>query len=292
MDWEPHTVVDEALVDPAPVAALQVLLDDGLPPVGPGDPLPPLWHWVALPRWSPSSLLGLDGHPARGGFLPPVELPRRMFAGGEVTVHGPVRVGDVVRREAAVTSVEHKHGRSGELVVVTVVTRHFRGDVLAVEETQDLIYRGAGGRSAPEPVRELAPAPPLARTGEWTWALRTDPSLLMRFSAATANAHRIHYDHPYATQVEGYPGLVVHGPLMTILLAEVARLEGVSGVTRLTHRNLAPLFCGAPATLRRTAVDGAATTFQLVSPAQGEETPRTTLTLWVDETRVEKGNDR
>lgn len=277
MTWAPHTVVDEAYADPAPVAALHALLDDGLPPVGPGDPLPPLWHWVALPRWSPSSVLGLDGHPARGGFLPPVELPRRMFAGGEVTFHAPLAVGDVVRREATVTSVERKHGRSGELVVVTVVTRLFAGGELAVEETQDLIYRGPGARSEPQPVADLAPARPLTRTGEWEWALHTDPTLLMRFSAATANAHRIHYDHPYATQVEGYPGLVVHGPLMTIVLAEVARLEGLTGVTRLAHRNLAPLFCGAAATLRRTSTDEG-TTIRLLS----EDTPRTTLTLWVD----------
>ena len=285
--WQPRIVVDEALVDEGPVAALQALLDDGLPTVGPGDPLPPLWHWVALPRWSPSSVLGLDGHPARGSFLPPVELPRRMFAGGAVTFHAPVRVGDVVRREAAVTAVEHKQGRSGELVVVTVVTRLSAGGRLAVEETQDLVYRGEGARSAPAPVAELAPAAPLARAGEWAWSFRTDPTLLMRFSAATANAHRIHYDHPYATAVEGYPGLVVHGPLMTLALAEVARLEGVAGgrVRRLAHRNLAPLFCGAPATLRRTSVDTAegTTTIQLLSPDGESETPRTTLTLWVDE---------
>ena len=287
-DWKPHAVAEEALVDPAPVAALHALLDDDLPPLALGDPLPPLWHWVALPRWSRSSVLGPDGHPVRGGFLPPVALPRRMFAGGEVTFHAPVTVGDVVHREAAVTSVEHKHGRSGELVVVTVVTRLFARGALAVEESQNLIYRGPGARSAPDPVRETTPARPLARVAAWEWSLHTDPTLLMRFSAATANAHRIHYDHPYATQVEGHPGLVVHGPLMTLLLAEVARIEGATGVTRLTHRNRAPLFCGEPAVLRRTSVDGPATTLQLLTPDGGDATPRTTVTLWADR----EGNDR
>jgi len=279
--WRPATVVDEARVDPAPVAALHALLDDGLPLPGPGDALPPLWHWVALPRWSPSSVLGLDGHPVRGSFLPPVELPRRMFAGGEVVLHAPVQIGSIVRREAEVTSVEHKQGRSGPLAVVTVDTRLLDGSTLLLEERQSLVYREAGERSAPRPVADSAPDAPLTRVGEWAWSLATDPTLLMRFSAATANAHRIHYDHPYATGVEGYPGLVVHGPLMTLSLAEVARLEGVGDVTTLRHRNLAPLFCGMPATLRRTpdpagpADPDRDLSLQLVS----EDVPRTALTL-------------
>src|SRR5437588_5597851 len=113
--WEPHTVVEETLVDPVPVAALQALLDDGLPPVASGDALPPLWHWVALPSWSPSSELREDGHALKGSFLPPVPLPRRMFAGGEVVLHQPLTVGAIVRRESEVVSVEHKQGSSGEL---------------------------------------------------------------------------------------------------------------------------------------------------------------------------------
>jgi 3-methylfumaryl-CoA hydratase len=218
-----------------------------------GEPLPPLWHWLALPQWSPSSMLGGDGHPRRGSFLPPVELPRRMFAGGEVSLHAPIAIGSTVRREAEVSGVERKHGRSGELVIVTTRTRLYDGHTLCLEERQDLIYRDAARRQ-PSPADAVLPASvdpgaPLRALGERTWALHTDPSLLMRFSAATANAHRIHYDWPYATGVERYPGLVVHGPLITLLLAETARLAGLDHVQRLSHRNLAPLFCGEPAHL-------------------------------------------
>lgn len=286
--WEPHTVVDEAHLDPAPVAALQALLDDGLPPVGPGDTLPPLWHWVALPRWSPSALLAEDGHPRKGSFLPPVPLPRRMFAGGEVVLHGPLTVGATARRESEVLSVADKTGRSGRLVIVKVATRLFdAAGSLAVEERQDIVYREAGAPAERVEAGVLleravgsSPAKPLTRAGEWRWELATDPTLLMRFSAATANAHRIHYDWPYATQVEGYPGLVVHGPLMTLVLAETVRLERPDAVVRrLAHRNLAPLFCGDPArvqvTERATTETGEEVTVGLLSG----DTARTSLTV-------------
>ncbi|GAB2740005.1 HTD2 family dehydratase [Nocardioides pakistanensis] len=263
--WEPHAVTTTEVVEHGPVAALGALLDDGLPVPGVGDPLPALWHWVALPRWSPSSTLDRDGHPVRGTFLPPVDLPRRMFAGGEVAVHRPLVVGEEVRREARVASVEEKTGRSGRLVVVVVETS-FRGPDgdLRVEERQDIVFREASpvtaaAEEAPaaEPAATMTPVgPPLARADAGRWDLATDPSLLMRFSAATANAHRIHYDWPYATRVEGYPGLVVHGPLMTLLLAETLReAESLPARVRLRHRNQAPLFCGTPATILH-AVDG------------------------------------
>lgn len=278
--WEPHAVLDEAVVKAAPLVAFQTLVDDGLPAVGTGDALPPLWHWLALPDWSPSSLLSVDGHPRRGDFLPPIELPRRMFAGGEVRLHAPIAIGATVRREAAVTGVEHKQGRSGELVVVTTRTRLFDGATLCLEERQDLIYRDAAPRAStpPTPLPPASePAVPLHEIAAGEWALHTDPTVLMRFSAATANAHRIHYDWPYATGVEGYPGLVVHGPLMTLLLAETARLAGLADIRRLTHRNLAPLFCGDPATLRLAEEPDRPGTHiaQLVSA----ETVRTSLSI-------------
>jgi 3-methylfumaryl-CoA hydratase len=288
--WEPRTVTDEASVEPGPVAALQSLLDDGLPSLGTGDPLPPLWHWVALPRWSPSSLLGDDGHPRRGSFLPPVELPRRMFAGGRVRILAPLEIGSAVRRESVVTEVVEKQGRSGRLVVVDVATRLYDEDGgLAVDESQTIIYRAADparpAGDAPRPADAARMTPvgrPLVRGRSWEWSLSTDPTLLMRFSAATANAHRIHYDWPYATEVESYPGLVVHGPLLTLALAEVARLEGVTGITRLAHRNLAPLFCGTTADLTRggPSPDGG-NTLTLAA----EDTPRTSLTFWTTDER-------
>lgn len=254
--WEPHTIVSTELLDPGPVAALAALFDDGLPAPRVGDPLPPLWHWVALPRWSPSAQLDVDGHPFRGSFLPPVDLPRRMFAGGSATFDGQLRVGDEVRRESVVESVTEKNGRSGPLVIVVTSTVLYGSNgTPAVVEKQSLIYREAAATAsfeapAPQVPAALAPAgPPIVADGEHRWHFHTDPSLLMRFSAATANAHRIHYDWPYATGVEGYPGLVVHGPLMTLSLLEAHRLDGGARVGSLVHRIRAPLFCGQSAHL-------------------------------------------
>ncbi|WP_222870332.1 FAS1-like dehydratase domain-containing protein [Actinomadura decatromicini] len=264
--WEPHTVTGAEVVRPGRVAALAALFDDGLPTPGLGDVLPRLWHWVALPHWPVSSEVGPDGHPLRGTFLPPIELPRRMFAGGEVEFHGDLRVGETVRRESTVESVKEKSGQSGALVIVAVRTRLFGdGGELRVDERQDLIYRDAdasrssGEFAAVERAAELRPVGrPLRRADAWAWDFSTDPTLLMRFSSATANAHRIHYDWPYATRVEGYPGLVVHGPLMTLTLAETFRLERPDDeISRLTHRNKAPLFCGQSASVRgRPTADG------------------------------------
>lgn len=251
--WQPHTEVSTEYVDPGRVAALAALFDDGLPPPQPGDPLPPLWHWVALPHWASSGQLGPDGHLRRGSFLPPVALPRRMFAGGRVRFPGTLRVGETVRREADVLSVTEKNGRSGALVIVEVQTRLYTdAGTLAIDELQNIVYREAAvpSATAPSAPPEYVPGRPLSRISESEWELRTDPTLLMRFSAATANAHRIHYDWPYTTGVEGYPGLVVHGPLQALALAETHRLSSGAPVTALEHRGNAPLFCGQPARLR------------------------------------------
>jgi 3-methylfumaryl-CoA hydratase len=267
--WEPHAVSTTEVVEHGPAAALGALLEGSLPAPGVGDTLPALWHWAALPQWATSSSLDFDGHPIRGAFLPPVDLPRRMFAGGEVTVHRPLVVGEEVRREARVASVEEKTGRSGRLVVVVVETSfHGPDGKLSIEERQDIVFREAstpsGDVPAPGPAVAMTPAgPPLSRTAPGKWDLATDPTLLMRFSAATANAHRIHYDWPYATRVEGYPGLVVHGPLMTLLLAETLReAAALPERVRIRHRNQAPLFCGDPATIQH-AVDGDGVTASL-----------------------------
>lgn len=252
--------------------------------------LPPLWHWVALPRWSPSSLLAVDGHPVKGSFLPPVALPRRMFAGGSAQFPGALRVGDTVRREARVESVTEKHGRSGTLVVVVVGIELYAPDgTLAVTEQQNLIYREAAAVTAeppsPSPAAALVPGgPAVVPDGPDRWRLVTDPTLLMRFSAATANAHRIHYDWPYATGVEGYPGLVVHGPLMTLALAETHRLGGdARRVTGLTHRNLAPLFCAEPAVLQSVPSEsGTAVSALTHTDPDAEPRVHTTLDLTFD----------
>ncbi|MET9327601.1 MaoC family dehydratase N-terminal domain-containing protein [Tsukamurella sp. NPDC003166] len=280
--WEPHLEVTEELIDPNPVAALAALFDDGLPTPADGDVLPPLWHWVALPRWNASGLLGADGHPRKGGFLPPVDLPRRMFAGGRATFHRPLTVGALARREAEVTNVADKTGRSGRLVIVDVTYRLFDGaGDLAVEEVQNLVYREAAalsGEPAEVPAAQPVPGLPLHRNSDTEWDFRTDPSLLARFSAATANAHRIHYDWPYATREEGYPGLVVHGPLQALALLETHRLAGGAPVASLAHRGRAPLFCGQAATLVTTpADDGAA--LALYGPGGVDAGPNATVDL-------------
>jgi 3-methylfumaryl-CoA hydratase len=254
-EWAPHTVTSVETVDAGRVAALTALFDSGAPLVGHGDVLPPLWHWAAMPQWPASSALGADGHPRRGGFLPPLDLPKRMFAGGHVTLHGDLHVGAEVVREATVSSVEAKSGLSGPfaLVQVKILLRDCDGAVL-VDERQDLVYRAdtpPRSRTAdPSAAADKAPGAAPLRPRVGGWDLVTDPTLLMRFSAATANPHRIHYDWPYATQVEGYPGLVVHGPLSTLLLAEAVRLTVTNRRVRsVRHRNVAPLFCGQAARL-------------------------------------------
>jgi len=214
--------------------------------------LPPLWHWMLFQDWVMPDQVGPDGHPKRGGFLPPVhDLPRRMWAGGRVTFRdAPLREGDAVRRTSTILSVNEKSGGSGRLVFVTV--RHLvEGPAgVAIEEEQDIVYRGAEG-AAVKP-GEAAP--------DWPDATRRvvtpDPVMLFRYSALTGNGHRIHYDHPYVTGVEGYPGLVVHGPLQATLMAALA-LEAVPGarLRRFAFRGRRPCFDGRPLTVlaRRTA---------------------------------------
>jgi 3-methylfumaryl-CoA hydratase len=290
--WTPRETTSVETLDAAPVAALGALLDSGAPVPGAGEVLPPLWHWVALARWPVSSAIGADGHPRRGEFLPPVDLPRRMFAGGEVTLHGDLRVGARVVRESAVESVEEKAGRSGSLVIVRVGIRlRDPGGDLLLEERQNLVYREATPAPTPgdlpdpaDPAAVEPVGPPLVADREG-WRFRTDPSLLMRFSAATSNPHRIHYDWPYATRTEGYPGLVVHGPLSTLVLAERLRLEQPDrSVRHLVHRNAAPLFCGESARLD-VALDsrggtevrlrkGEGTTLATLSADLAPETPK------------------
>jgi hydroxyacyl-ACP dehydratase HTD2-like protein with hotdog domain len=208
--------------------------------------LPPLWHWMLFQDWVMPDRIGPDGHPKRGGFLPPVhDLPRRMWAGGRLLFHdAPLRAGDAVRRTSTILSVQEKAGGSGRLVFVTV--RHLVAGPagLSIEEEQDIVYRGAEGAAV-----KPAPAAP-----DWPGAARRDlvpdPVMLFRYSALTGNGHRIHYDHPYVTQVEGYPGLVVHGPLQATLMAALA-LETVPGATlrRFAFRGRRPCFDGRALTV-------------------------------------------
>ncbi|AJG24890.1 FAS1-like dehydratase domain-containing protein [Cupriavidus basilensis] len=222
---------------PEPVIGLAATLDLDGDALARG-PLPPLWHWLYfLPR-APQRELGQDGHPALGGFMPPVPLPRRMWAGGELDFHKPLRVGDTVTRTSTIRNVEHKSGRSGELWFVTVEhVLTVKGEVVLTER-HDLVYR-----AMPEPGQPLPARARLAHQAQWQRQLRADPVMLFRFSALTFNGHRIHYDHDYVRDVEGYPGLVVHGPLQAMLTLDLlAREMPGATVRRFGFRGLAPIF--------------------------------------------------
>lgn len=200
--------------------------------------LPPLWHWLYfLPR-APQHTLGEDGHPKLGGFLPPVPLPRRMWAGSEIAFRRPLHVGDSVTRTSTIRDVQYKTGRTGELWFVTVDHVYVVDGETAIEERHDIVYR-----AMPAPGQPTPPRPRLPHTAQWQRTLRADPVLLFRYSALTFNGHRIHYDLDYVRDVEGYPGLIVHGPLQAQLMIELLRREKPGArITAFGFRGLAPLF--------------------------------------------------
>jgi 3-methylfumaryl-CoA hydratase len=247
--WVGRTERRSDRVTPVPLAALAATLDRDEPAPADGDAIAPLRHWLYFLPLARRSELGPDGHPRRGGFLPPVALPRRMWAGGRLEFRAPVRVGDPIERRSTIASVEEKRGKSGALVFVLV--RHeiaARGTVAIVEE-HDIVYREAPAPGDPPAARKPAPADPA-----WRRDVVPDDVLLFRYSALTFNGHRIHYDRRYVTTVEGYPGLVVHGPLLATLLADLARDHvAPRSLTTFAFRAVAPLFdvapfavCGAP----------------------------------------------
>lgn len=203
-----------------------------------GDPLPLLWHWMFFWAVSPASGIGPDGHPRRGGFLPPVELPRRMWAGGRLTFHAPLPVASDVTRVSTIKDVTAKSGSSGRLAFVTVAHEISANGILAVREEHDIVYR-----DNPQP--GAAPAAPKAAPtdAQWSRTLHPDPVLLFRYSALTFNGHRIHYDRSYVTEVEGYPGLIVHGPMIATLLMDLLRRE-LPGreVREFSFRAVSPVF--------------------------------------------------
>jgi 3-methylfumaryl-CoA hydratase len=241
-EWRGKTESRSDRVTAAPIAALSATLDRDDPSPQPGDPLPPLWHWLYFLPIPRQSELGPDGHAKRGGFLPPVLLPRRMFAGDRVQFHRPLRVGESISRLSHIVDVNSKQGRSGPLVFVVVRHEISDREGIAVVEEHDIVYR-----ESPKP-HEAAPAPQKPPSAAaWTREIRPDDVLLFRYSALTFNGHRIHYDRRYATEVEGYPGLVVHGPLIATLLLDLLRRNlGDATVTSLSFRAMRPLFDIAP----------------------------------------------
>jgi 3-methylfumaryl-CoA hydratase len=250
-----ETVRDQ--IGATPVKALNATLDHPAADVSSGTALLPLWHWLYFLPLHRQSEIGPDGHAKRGGFLPPVPLPRRMWAGSQFEFHAPLRVGDALTRTSTIHDVKEKSGRTGPLAFVKV--RHeIRRDgdsAVALTEFHDIVYR-----EAPQP-DDVAPSPKKAPTDE-TWCKRWVPDdvLLFRYSALTFNGHRIHYDRRYVTTVEGYPGLIVHGPLIATLLLDLLRHQLPDAVVRkYEFRAVRPIFdihpfevCGAPQADGRT----------------------------------------
>lgn len=253
--WTGKTETLNDALTPAPMRGLAALLDHDDTPPTPGTLLPALWHWLYFLPQHRQSELGPDGHARRGGFLPPVPLPRRMWAGSRLAwqPNNPLRCGDVAQRRSTIQSVTHKTGRSGALVFVVVRHAVLNAQGLSLTEEHDIVYRGAARPG------DTAAAPQVADTSAvWQHEVVPDAVLLFRYSALTFNGHRIHYDRAYVTDVEGYPGLVVHGPLIaTQLLDLVHRHLPHALMTRFDFKLLRPTFDLQPYRLNaQPAADG------------------------------------
>jgi len=219
-----------------PTKAMTATLDRSDPVPARGEPIPLGWHWYYFLEAMPASQLAHDGHAKRGGFLPPVPLPRRMWAGGRFEFRRPLRMGESARRDSEILSVEPKRGKSGDLVFVTV--RHTiigSGDVTAIED-HDIVYREAAKPGEQQPAGK-----PTSERPAWSRSLIGDPVLLFRYSALIFNAHRIHYDLPYVTAEEHYAGLIVHGPLQATLLLDLCRRHSARPVRSFDYRATYPL---------------------------------------------------
>ncbi|ANB76998.1 acyl-CoA dehydrogenase [Paraburkholderia phytofirmans OLGA172] len=240
-DWLYKEAVTEDDIAAFPLIAMAATLDREET----GDTVPPLWHWLYFLPVSPLSETGPDGHPTRGGFLPPVPLPRRMWAGGRLTFHAPLKIGEHAKRTSTIANIEDKTGRSGRLVFVTVQHTIEAAGELKLEEEHDIVYRDAPQEGARPPQAALAP-----ESETWRRTVDADAVMLFRYSALTFNSHRIHYDYPYVTEVEGYPGLIVHGPLIATLLVDLVRREQPEATLQsFAFKALRPTFAGQPFTV-------------------------------------------
>jgi 3-methylfumaryl-CoA hydratase len=252
-DYIGRTAQSEDFVSPHLVERMAATLGD---PAANTDVLPPLWHWLLFQEWASPMQLGVDGHPKRGGFLPPLpQLTRRVWGGGRVEFGARLRLGERIRRTSVIQRIDEKSGKSGRLVVVTVRHELVGGSGLCVREEQDLVYREmdtrgtVAGAAAKMGTAAATVTCPTAPPGAFSTQVLPDPVLLFRFSALTGNAHRIHYDLPYARQQEGYPGLVVHGPLQAIWLIGRLQQELAIVPARFEYRAHRPAIAGRPLTL-------------------------------------------
>ncbi len=239
--WVGRTDTAHDVVSVRLVRELAATLDMDRPEPVPGERAPVAVHWCLAPPAARGRLVGPDGHPQRGGFLPPVPLPRRMWAGGMLQIEDRLRVGDVVERRSRIEDVTLKEGRSGVLCFVAVAHEVHTERGLAIRERQDIVYRDGDAAASAMPAvgAPLSRAPDEAR---WHEDLLADAVRLFRYSALTFNGHRIHYDRDYATRTEGYPGLVVHGPLQATQLLELATSIRGTAPREFRFRGLKPLF--------------------------------------------------
>lgn len=247
--WVGRSAVASDIVTAAMVDGLHATLDHDVAPVRDGDAAPQGIHWLCATLKVPARDIGADGHPHLGLLLPPVNLPRRMWAGSVIDFRRPIRVGDKVQRHSTIRSITPKTGSAGPLVFVETDHEIRAGGESALNERHTIVFRGPPDTSRHGKVESKGNAgtqspATLSRT------LRPDPVMLFRYSALTFNSHRIHYDHPYVTKVEGYPGLVVHGPLIaTLLLDLVASRHGANALKRFSFRGVAPAYGDEPLTL-------------------------------------------
>jgi 3-methylfumaryl-CoA hydratase len=240
-EWIGREEIRTERITPFAAEALAATLDIAVAPAD-GDPLPPGWQWMYFNPAVRRSGLGADGHPQRGGFLPPITLPRRMWAGSRIRYMADLLIGDEASRRSRIAKVENKVGKRGSLWFVTVEhTTTARGEACIVEE-QDIVYREASPANA-----AATAAPRHEAEHEWAQVIQPDTTLLFRYSALTFNGHRIHYDQPYARNEENYPDLVVHGPLTATLLQKFA-VECADGrpLSRFEFRGVSPLFVSRP----------------------------------------------
>lgn len=235
--WIGRTETCADAIDAGHVEKIALSLD--LPAPAADDELPPLWHWALFVKAAPYDQLGIDGHPKRGGFLPPADNRNRMWAGGRLEFNSPLRVGVQADRISTIAAVTEKQGRTGKLLFVTVKHDYVQGGQLRISEEQDIVYR------EPSPPKLVGSEP--APKGQWSETIEPSSTMLFRYSAVTFNGHRIHYDAPYAMGVEGYPGLVVHGPMIaTLMCGAFLRANPGKIVTALSYRGLRPLTTPQP----------------------------------------------
>ncbi|MEO0369583.1 MAG: MaoC family dehydratase N-terminal domain-containing protein [Pseudomonadota bacterium] len=242
-DWIGNNQTQVEVINLRQAELLAVTLNQPVPKSG--DSLPACWHWAWFNEALPASELGRDGHAMRGGFLPPVPLPRRMWAGGSLSFLAPIIIGAEITKVSTIESIKHRTGKSGELCIVTIGHRLFDGNELCIDEKQNLVFRE-------DPSPDVAPpatiAPPDSH--DITETLSPNPVMMFRYSALTFNGHRIHYDVDYAREVEGYPDIVFHAPLTATSLCNLASyLLEDEPVKHFEYRATAPLFCNAPVKL-------------------------------------------